>query len=233
MSRRLARKRYEATALGNGIPKEVLGECWRLYGSLNPIEEGPKQAGDLAHAYRNARRLAPAFEASLTGLQGLAHGRCESRPTGVKSLERMVEKYLLHDLVPVDILACKCVQPTLRDVYSAAAAVERTFQVVAFKDRFVEPQGTTGYRDLQFVVDAGGGHLAEVKVVHEILDALDEFEHKLYEIHRAPPVNSSPGTRDDLREELATLVNEGIVKLSRELYNEAWRRVLSHESSAW
>ncbi|GGR27274.1 hypothetical protein [Deinococcus ruber] len=144
----------------------------------------------------------------------------QQRPSGVKHLDRYVEKYLDYDLVPLDILAAKFVFPTLRGLYEAAIQLDSVFQVEGFRDRFVRPR-QSGYRDLQFVVSLSG-HLAEVKLCHQLFDDLDAHEHTLYELRRRLEAS-------DALSEIDTLVLDKLENVSAELFQTVWQRTLQKE----
>lgn len=186
---------------------------------------------DLGLAYHAARRLAPTFEARVRDLHGAVGGHFGVRPGRVKDPARIFEKYMKYREVPLDLLAAKIVRPTLRGVYAAAARVPEFFTVAAYTDRFVAPQAS-GYRDVQFVVDLGG-HLAEVKIMHEFVDELDRHEHRVYEIRRSldaelrAEAEASPEGYVGL---IRSLVIEDLSGSSRRLYNEVWSLVLEREA---
>ena len=118
-------------------------------------------------------------------------------------------------MVPLDILAAKLVFPTLLAVYRAAEQLGAVFSVVAFRDRFLNPR-RSGYRDLQVAIGLGG-HLAEVKLCHHLLDDLDIHEHKLFKMRRTLEARSPLS-------ETETLILDKLDDVSAQLFNEVWER---------
>ena len=175
---------------------------------------------DALKAHAEARTHLAEFSARLQQLSEQTGTPHQQRPGGVKGLERYVEKYLEYDVVPLDILAAKLVFPTLLAVYRAAEQLAAVFSVVAFRDRFLNPQ-KSGYRDLQVVVDLGG-HLAEVKLCHQLFDDLDVHEHKLFEMRRTLEARSPLS-------ETETLVLDKLDDVSAQLFQEVWERALRKE----
>jgi hypothetical protein len=105
-------------------------------------------------------------------------------------------------------------------VYRAAEHLGSVFSVVAFRDRFLKPR-ESGYRDLQAVIELGG-HLAEVKLCHQLFDDLDVHEHKLFEMRRSLEAKSPLS-------EIETLVLDKLDGVSAQLFQEVWERVLRKE----
>jgi len=175
---------------------------------------------DALKAHAEARTHLAEFSAGLQQLSERTGTSHQQRPGGVKGLERYVEKYLEYDVVPLDILAAKLVFPTLMAVYQAAEHLGTVFTVVAFRDRFLKPR-KSGYRDLQVVIDLGG-HLAEVKLCHQLFDDLDIHEHKLFEMRRTLEASSSLS-------EIETLVLDKLDDVSAQLFQEVWERALRKE----
>jgi len=175
---------------------------------------------DALKAHAEARTHLTEFSARLERFSEQTGTGHQQRPGGVKGLERYVEKYLEYDVVPLDILAAKLVFPTLLAVYRAAEHLGTVFRVVAFRDRFLKPR-KSGYRDLQVVIDLGG-HLAEVKLCHQLFDDLDVHEHKLFEMRRTLEARSPLS-------EIETLVLDKLDDVSAQLFNEIWERALREE----
>lgn len=210
--------------------------------------EQPEQ--DLIRAYTQARQLAGPFEERLRLAKWPGGVQAQARPNKVKSLERLVEKYLYARtalVVPVDILGAKVVVDSLWGMYDVAAYVQRVFPVVAYRDRVVRPQ-SSGYRDLQFVLDVNG-HYTELKVMHAMIDELDGFEHRLYEIRRGLQAKESEQQANmvieteevDLNLEdadfgdpvltpIEQLVLDTLDATSADLFNQAWKMILAAEA---
>lgn len=175
---------------------------------------------DALKAHADARTHLTEFGTRLQQLGGRTGTSPQQRPGGVKGLERYVEKYLEYDVIPLDILAAKLVFLTLPAVYRAAEQLGTVFTVVAFLDRFLKPR-ESGYRDLQVVVDLGG-HLAEVKLCHQMFDDLDVHEHKLFEMRRSLEAKSPLS-------EIEVLVLDKLDSVSAQLFQGVWERVLREE----
>jgi hypothetical protein len=182
------------------------------------------QEGDAAMAFERAKLYKDDFERQVRDLAERESVKWGCRPgSGVKSAERILEK-AVNGIVPLDMLGGKFVVTSLEDAYRIGQCVSAGFQVRGFKDRFAKPQ-RSGYRDLQFTIELNGEHgvhLAEVKVVLEAFDELDETEHRIYEIvrsleHRLKQGKISPSEQD---------VMQRLLDLSRALYTERWEAVL-------
>jgi hypothetical protein len=195
---------------------QALGQSY----PVDPARLRQRQS-DALRAHAEARTLLQPFTAGLSTLSTSTGVLSVQRATGVKRLERYVEKYLEYDVIPLDILAAKLVFPTLHALYTAAPQVGQAFSVVGFRDRFVQPR-SSGYRDLQFVVDLHG-HCAEIKLCHGLFDQLDTHEHTLYELRRSLEARAELTTIDEL-------VLDKLAAVSADLFSAVWTRVLSEEN---
>jgi hypothetical protein len=206
---------------------------------------------DLIRAYAQARRLAEGFAERLAAAQWPAAAVSQTRPNGVKSLERIVEKYLYSQnalQVPLDMLAGKIVVTSLWNLYDVALHVAQVFPVVGYRDRVVRPQAS-GYRDLQFILNVDG-HYAELKVMHRFIDELDAYEHRLYEIRRSlkaralevetgvvqtlvslepAPVTEAAALSTDSLSPIERLVLDTLDSTSADLFKHAWTLVMAAE----
>ena len=188
---------------------------------------------EFVQAFTAAQERALTFERQVAAF-GNHHGvEATSRPGGVKKLERMVEKYRNSLQLPVDLLGAKVVVDSLWGLYDVASKIPQLFPVVAYRDRVVFNQ--KGYRDLQFVVDVGG-HYAEVKVMHRLIDKLDSYEHRIYEIRRSLEAKQNipvPGTQDPVvLDPIEQLVLDKLRATSADLFNDAWKMVLAAEETS-
>lgn len=175
---------------------------------------------DALRAHAEARQKLPSFLEALEDLGKRLGVTSQSRPGGLKKLERYMEKYLRFDLVPLDILAAKLVFTDLQSLYQAAERVSESFTVVGLRDRFAQPRAS-GYRDIQFIVDLVG-HYAELKLCHADFDELDAHEHTLYEMRRTLETKS-------VLSHIDTLVLDSLENLSAQWYSEIWKSVLLKE----
>jgi hypothetical protein len=210
-------------------PRPPVLPAWLLSRSEALRQHAPTDPSDLRQpqpdalrAHAEARTFLQPFTRAVQALSDVTGVPVVQRADGVKRLERYVEKYLEYDVIPLDILAAKLVFPTLQALYEAAPQVSRVLTVAGFRDRFVQPR-SSGYRDLQFVVDLGG-HSAEIKLCHELFDQLDAHEHTLYELRR------SLGARTALTS-IDALVLDKLGTVSADLFDAVWRRVLSEEGN--
>lgn len=195
---------------------------WALYGRA-PFERSPAQAApDLVEAYTQARRQAHDFEDLVIHCASDLGVACRVRPGGVKDANRAIVKMGgRRKALPLDLLGGTLICPNLASMYEAADYATSFFDVVSFRDRCIAPVVPSGYRDLQLTVQLVDGHLAELKVLHEILAALDRHEHKLFEIQRSLETEHRQEMPfvDDL---VATILTEA----SQQMYTQAWKRVL-------
>lgn len=196
------------------------------------VEQPEKNFLDL---YASAKKYAGVFQQGLELFGQAAGFPAVSRPGGVKSLDRIVEKYQgAGRSLPLDMLAGKVVVPDLRGLYRVAAQVGDHFGVVAYRDRVLHPQ-SSGYRDLHFVVNVSG-HYAELKVMHTFFDRVDGYEHRLYEIRRGLELKTqsvSLGGPDayPVLASVEPLVLDTLENTSRELFAKAWQMVLGREAN--
>lgn len=192
---------------------------------------------DFFRLYAAARQREPSFRERVEAFAARHGVRGQTRPSGVKRLERIVEKYSTGLAFPLDLLGGKFVVTNLWDLYETADRVGLAFTVVGYADRTVVAQGS-GYRDLQFVVDLEG-HYAELKVVHEFFDELDAHEHRLYEIRReldakvknkSLPLSESDGSIGAaVLTPIERLVLDKLKGTSRELFDATWALVQDRE----
>lgn len=198
---------------------------WALYRRF-PFEAAPIQpAPDLVDAYAQAHRLAVEFEQTVAHCAGNLGVFYRMRPGGVKDANRALEKMGgKQKELPLDLLGGTLVCPTIASIYTAADYATTFFEVVSFRDRCVAPVLPSGYRDLQMTVRLQGGHLAELKVLHEITADLDRHEHKLLELQRVLE-------RENLQELsfVNNLVSTTLTEASQRMYTQAWQQVLMLE----
>jgi hypothetical protein len=175
---------------------------------------------DLLTAYLDAKRLRLRFAELIAYLGDVLKCRSGSRPNGFKDADRIFEKMRKSRQIPTDMLGGKLIAMNVHQMYDLADQLARKsdLSIVQFKDRVVEPQ-ITNYRDLQFHIQIEN-HVAEIKIVHAALDAIDPTEHRMYEI-----------TRDLLNQNRLTypeqLIKNGLSDLSKRVYTELWERILS------
>ena len=180
---------------------------------------------DLVEAYYRARTLSAAFREAVQTFAREVGGEAGVRPDGIKSLERSLEKVYFSRAVPLDLLAGKVIFESMGDLYAAAEQLGQVgaFEVVAFKDRFVQPQ-RSGYRDLQFIVSLVGGFRAELKLVLRPFDELDAYEHRVYEVLR-----TLEGQLEDELSEVQLLVLETLGAARQTMYQNVWAACLKRE----
>ena len=201
---------------------------------------------EFVQAYTSAQERVLPFERQVEAFGLRFHVEATCRPGGVKKLERMVEKYRNSLQLPLDLLGAKVVVDSLWELYDMASKISELFPVVAYRDRVVFDQ--KGYRDLQFVVDVGG-HYAEVKVIHRLVDELDVYEHRIYEVRRSleakiknlvyeggwgeSPWGEAPyGDPPPTLTLIEQLVLDKLRATSADLFNDAWKMVLAAEETS-
>jgi len=198
---------------------------WALY-SKAPFESAPTQtAPDLVEAYMQARKLAAGFEEVVRHCASDLGVTCRVRPGGIKDANRTLEKMeSKRKALPLDLLGGTLVCSSVTSMYGAADYAMTFFDVVSFRDRCIVPVFPAGYRDLQLTVRLEDGHLAELKVMHEIIAALDRHEHKLLEIQRVLE-------RENLQEIsfINNLVSTTLTEASQQMYTQAWQQALTLE----
>ena len=216
-----------------GLNSDLSQQSLRLttLGFTDPAEMEQPEA-DFIRAYAAARAVVPAYARQLTAF-GLATGTVPlSRPGGVKSLDRLVEKYSLTEELPLDLLAGKVVAGSLHDLYRLAGLAVKHFDVRGFRDRVVRPRAS-GYRDLQFIIQVEG-QLAEFKVIHAVFDELDSYEHRLYEMRRSLEAKAHAvlAPTSPSLSAIEVLVLDNLISVSAHLFQQAWNLVLRQEVNA-
>lgn len=184
---------------------------------------------DAAIRVEELRRIVTAFSEE--------HG-CDFgiRPNGVKSISRIYQKFHEksdEERIPIDILGCKLIANSLDEMYQISEKVFDNFDVRAYRDRIIQPQ-VSGYRDLQFVIGISG-HPCELKIVHNLLNQLDKYEHKIYELARSIEEaeledygENTETPREILNKSQKIIVRE-LQEASVRVYREAWVSLLKGE----
>ena len=227
-------------ALDAGLSPELAGLAASVQAQYPVDTDDVEQPeSNFLELYASAKKSVGVFQGQLEEFGQAVGFPALSRPGGIKSLDRIVEKYQGTDRsLPLDLLAGKVVVPNMRDLYRVAAQVGGHFEVVAYRDRVLRPQ-SSGYRDLHFIVNVSGhtvsGHYAELKVMHTFFDRVDGYEHRLYEIRRglelgAQPVSLSGPEVYPVLASVEPLVLDTLEDTSRELFSKAWKMVLGHEA---
>ncbi|ULH16667.1 hypothetical protein MF271_08870 [Deinococcus sp. KNUC1210] len=222
-------------ALNAGLSRQTAALCVQVLAQY-PVDTAQvrQPESNFLELYAAAKRYAGSFHQSLERFGQTVGFPAQSRPGGVKSLDRIVEKYQGDNrLLPLDMLAGKVVVPTLQALYNVAAQVGEAFEVVAYRDRLLRPQ-KSGYRDLHFIVNVSG-HYAELKIMHQFFDSVDGYEHRLYEIRRSLEIRAQPVSLDGpevypVLESVEPLVLDTLEDTSRELFEKAWLMVLGREA---
>ncbi len=188
--------------------------------NIRQLPNSDLKQNNLLTAYLDAKRLRRDFAELINGLGITLKCPSGSRPNGFKDADRIFEKMRKSRQVPTDILGGKLIAKDVRQMYDLAQQLDNNpnLRIVQFKDRVFQPQ-VTKYRDLQFHIQIEN-HVAEIKIVHAELDAIDATEHRIYEI-----------TRDLLNQDELTyaeqLLKNGLSDLSKKVYSELWERILS------
>jgi ppGpp synthetase/RelA/SpoT-type nucleotidyltranferase len=192
--------------------------------NIQQLPNSDLKQNNLLTAYLNAKHLQRGFVQLVQHLAVELRCAYGSRPKGIKDADRIFEKMRKSRQIPTDMLGGKLIATNVRQMYELAGQLAQRSDVfiVQFKDRVAEPQ-LTNYRDLQFHIQIEN-HIAEIKIVHAELDAIDPTEHRIYEI-----------TRDLLNQNELTypeqLIKNGLSDLSKRVYSELWQRILSKGDS--
>ncbi|KAB1139417.1 hypothetical protein F6X68_23735 [Micromonospora sp. AMSO12t] len=106
-------------------------------------------------------------------------------PKDRRRVEDKVDKYEGDASLLTDLAAAKVTFGRISELYDALASirVDNALDVVEFDDRFISPQ-MSGYRDVQLMIRASNGHVAEFRLHLRALDEVAEWEHALYEVRR-------------------------------------------------
>jgi hypothetical protein len=215
-------------ALEQGLPEAIAKISAELTEKYPDSAEVDQKSGDLVIVYYHAVSRSTLFEQRVRAFAQSVGCEAHLRPNGIKSSDRSFEKVYESHRTPLDLLAGKIIFENLPDLYRAAQQIEQGlagFEVAAFRDRFVKCQ-KSGYRDIQFSVKVEGDLLGELKFVLRDLDALDAFEHKIYEIIRtleAHPQGRSAWTF------VQSTVYKILTESSQSMYSLVWKHCLEKE----
>ncbi|WP_229399661.1 toxin glutamine deamidase domain-containing protein [Micromonospora okii] len=185
-------------------------------------------------AYRSAyldglyEAAAVAQEELVVLAKGLAYdgdrevGRAGWR-TQPKSRQRAEDKTRKYDGNPsrlLDLAAAKVEFHSLEHLYDALDRLRNdpVVRIVRFEDRFQTPE-KGGYRDVQMVLRASNGHLAEFRLHLAALDEVAVWEHALYEVRRdVEAVARQEGRELTIREQA---IVDNILRRQQQLFWDA------------
>ena len=99
-----------------------------------------------------------------------------------RSWDKIVKKYGSDASGLIDTIGSKIVYKDFKGVYGAIDILVNSspVEVVYFQDRFLTPVAS-GYSDIIMSVRLSNGHIAELRLHLESVDAIFEKEHRLYE----------------------------------------------------
>ncbi|WP_161882817.1 hypothetical protein [Deinococcus alpinitundrae] len=229
-----ARPRQDREAYFEAARKAGLGsfaeQSWALYLAA-PFEAAPLQgARHIVEAYRQAKTLAPEFRVRVQACAQHLKVKCHLRPGDLKDANRALEKMDRPEddenlTLPIDLLGGSLVCSSLRELYEVASRLGEAFDVVGFRDRMIRPVAA-GYRDLQFSVSLHG-HVAEIKIMHELMAQVDRYEHKVFEIQRG--IEAQNHVEMPFAEEVVT---RSLYIASRRMYSNTWAEILAREGDS-
>lgn len=220
---------YQSLAESAGLHR-YFQTSWELYWNYGRGPAPKQHPEDLIEAYYTARDLSGMFRHKIEDISETLKVRTSMRPQGIKSPNRILEKMKSHPVgkrrVPNDILGSKLTCKSIQSMYEVASKLPNYIEVVHFSDRVIRPH-QSGYRDLQFLVmvDQESQHIAEVKIVHEQLDALDQYEHRIYEITREITAEFRSKELSPVQQRIL----EELARASDSLYAWLWKDILSRE----
>lgn len=220
---------YQSLADAAGLHR-YFETSWELYWKHGRGPAPRQSPEDLIEAYYTARDLSSTFRHKIEDISETLKVRTSMRPQGIKSPSRILEKMKSHPVghrrVPNDILGSKLTCKSIQSMYEVAEKLPRYIEVVHFSDRVIRPH-QSGYRDLQFlvVVEPESRHIGEVKIVHEQLDALDQYEHRIYEITREITAEFRSKELSPVQQRIL----EELARASDNLYAWLWKDILSRE----
>ncbi|MEU5783584.1 toxin glutamine deamidase domain-containing protein [Micromonospora lupini] len=185
-------------------PTPLTDEQRRISASIQ-VRQGPiaqagfdiRRSGDAAYRGRYLDGLYEAAAVAQADLNELAISlaHVDGRPVGEpgwrsqpKDRRRAEDKVNIRQgdaSKLLDLAAAKVEFASLDDLYTALNRIKENPDVVivGYDDRFVSPM-SSGYRDVQLVLRARNGHLAEFRLHLAALDAVAVWEHVLYEVRR-------------------------------------------------
>ncbi|WP_327032789.1 toxin glutamine deamidase domain-containing protein [Micromonospora ureilytica] len=220
-------------------PTPLTGEQLRISASIQ-VRRGPvAQAGfeevrrdDAVYRRRYLDNLySAAIEAqadlnqlavSLAHVGGLPVGEpgWRSQPKDRRRAEDKVNKHQGDASKLLDLAAAKVEFGNLGDLYAALGRIRDhpDVVIVSCQDRFVSPEDS-GYRDVQLVLRARNGHLAEFRLHLAALDEIAVWEHALYEVRRDVDALARIEGRALTRREGA--IADGILRREQQLFWQA------------
>lgn len=219
-------------------PQDCAELCLLNLGDAHPSPNSAKQSEkDFLKLYAKAKSNLPRFRVYMEGLGKEFHCTASIRPNGIKNLDRVFEKYYPSYQIPVDILGGKLVVNSLRRMYEISRKLPEYFDIVAFKDRCIYHQDN-GYRDLQFIVNYED-HLCEIKIMHVLIDNIDKYEHRLYEIRRSIEkpketdliLFSPTSAPQKILDTSQKIFLDSVEEAGKTLYRRAWQSILEETNN--
>lgn len=151
----------------------------------------PVQAtGDLTELMRSATAGQSALAEATEGVAKLTGGRAEIAPlkfASEKGMQRVLDKVASYggDASQLkDLVRSRVVYGSLDEAYAAVKTVAEKFEIVGYKDRFIGPMDS-GFRDILMNVKLPNGHIGELRLSTETIEAIAKIEHPVYEQVRA------------------------------------------------
>ncbi|MGC4867545.1 toxin glutamine deamidase domain-containing protein [Micromonospora sp. DT53] len=177
---------------------------------------------DLYSAAMEAQADLNQLAVSLAHVGGLRVGEpgWRPQPKDRRRAEDKVNKHQGDASKLLDLAAAKVEFRNLDDLYAALGRIRDhpEVMIVSCQDRFVSPEDS-GYRDVQLVLRARNGHLAEFRLHLAALDEIAVWEHALYEVRRDVDALARIEGRALTRREGA--IADGILRREQQLFWQA------------
>ena len=238
----ILKSEYASKAREVGLPEHCVEAGTRLLECIGTQRQKPQQSFDsLLDAYKCATDIQDRFRIYFMSAKFLNPFLGTLLPPRLKTFKRSEEKYFSSregNSIPLDLIACKLILPSLLQVYQVAIAATEEFCVIFYKDRFVYPQ-VNGYRDIQLILKFEGLCI-EFKINHALMEAADLGEHSAYEQRRTSqsiddlegwgespfgaPWGDPELTLDELREKTS------LDEVGRVNFSFCWKEIIESES---
>ncbi len=203
---------------------------------VEPFKQLPKPVQALSDV-NDLMRAATEGQSALAGITervaALTGGRAEIAPlkfASEKGFQRGLDKVAEYggDASQLkDLVRSRVVFGSLDEAYNAVRTVAKEAEVVFLKDRYAVPVDS-GFRDLLLNVKLPNGHIAELRLSTDPIEALSKLEHPVYEQVRVIESAAKAAGRDLTQAEKIQV--EALRVQFRPDYNAAYEKLLQE---AW
>jgi hypothetical protein len=227
---------YYNKAIKNGLPEDLARQSADA-NAQNPANKPKQNTTDIDELYKQAGKAAPELNKTTEDIAKQTGGKAEYRidengEPGLKGRDRAQEKVDEYKAEGgdadqlVDIAGSRIVYKSLAEVYKALEVIKQQCDVVYFKDRYVRPV-PSGFRDLLFNVRMSNGHIVELRVTLEAVEAVAKLEHaESYQLRRTIEAKMKAEGRTKMTPEEEAQTKTLLDKFTP-MYEQAWNAILN------